>query len=65
MLLNPLNAELNPICRLLTLLGAHRILHVSRVRVNLFFSIKCCLFHKLTFVCSNNTFFINHAVKFK
>jgi len=27
---NPLNAELNPICPLLTLLGAHHILHVSR-----------------------------------
>jgi len=32
--LNPLNAELNPICCLLTLLGAHHILHVSRIRVN-------------------------------
>jgi len=31
---NPLNAKLNPICHLLTLLGAHHILHVSRVRVN-------------------------------
>ena len=30
---NPLNAELNPICHLLTLLGAHHILHVSWVRV--------------------------------
>jgi len=29
----PLNAELNPICHLLALLGAHHILHVSRVRV--------------------------------
>jgi hypothetical protein len=28
------NAELNLICHLLTLLGAHHILHVSRVRVN-------------------------------
>jgi len=26
--------RLNPICHLLTLLGAHHILHVSRVRVN-------------------------------
>ena len=32
--LNPLNAELNPICHLLALLGAHLILHVSRIRVN-------------------------------
>ena len=30
---NPLNAELNPIYHLLALLGAHHILHVSRVRV--------------------------------
>jgi len=34
-MLNPLNAELNPICNLLALLGAHPILHVSRVRVNM------------------------------
>ena len=32
-LVNPLNAEINPICHLLPLLGAHHILHVSRVRV--------------------------------
>jgi len=31
---NPLNAKLNPICHLLALLGAHHILHVSRIRVN-------------------------------
>jgi hypothetical protein len=30
---NILNAELNPICHLLALLGAHHILHVSRIRV--------------------------------
>ena len=30
-----LNAELNPICHLLELLGAHRILHVFRIRVKL------------------------------
>jgi hypothetical protein len=29
---NPLNAELNPICHLLVLLGAHPILHISRIR---------------------------------
>ena len=34
MLFNPLNAELNPICHLLALLGAHHILHISRIRVN-------------------------------
>jgi len=34
---NPLNAELNPICHLLLVLGTHIILHVSRVWAN------CCL----------------------
>jgi hypothetical protein len=32
LLINPLNAELNPICHLLALL-AHHILHISRIRV--------------------------------
>jgi len=32
---NPLNAELNLICHLLALLGAHPILHVSRIGVNI------------------------------
>ena len=30
---NPLNTELNPICYLLALLGAHHFLHISRIRV--------------------------------
>ena len=33
--INPLNPELNPICYLLALLGAHHFLHVSRIRVRL------------------------------
>jgi hypothetical protein len=33
--IKPLNAKLNPICHLLTLLGAHHILHFSRIRVKL------------------------------
>ena len=33
--INPLNAELNPICHLLALLGVHHFLHVSRIRVNI------------------------------
>jgi hypothetical protein len=32
-IINPLNAELNSICHLLASLGAHHILHVSRIRV--------------------------------
>jgi len=31
--INPLKAESNPICHVLALLGAHHILHVSRIRV--------------------------------
>jgi len=34
MAINPINTELNPICHLLALLGAHHILHFSRIRVN-------------------------------
>jgi hypothetical protein len=34
-MLNPLNAELNPICHLLALLGGATIIVVSRLRVNL------------------------------
>ena len=33
---NPLNPELNPICYLLALLGAHHFFHVRRIRVKLF-----------------------------
>ena len=34
-IVSPLNAELNPICHLLALLGAHHIFHVSGLRVKL------------------------------
>jgi hypothetical protein len=34
---NPLNAKTNPICHLLVLLGAHHILHISKIRVNISF----------------------------
>jgi hypothetical protein len=37
---NPLNAELNPICHLLALLGSHPILHVSRIRVKISLCVK-------------------------
>jgi hypothetical protein len=40
LLLNPLNTELNPICYLLALLGAHHFLHISRIRVNEGFCVK-------------------------
>jgi len=34
-LINLLNPELNPICYLLALLGAHHFIHVTRIRVKL------------------------------
>ena len=42
---NPLNAELNPICHLLALLGVHHFLHVSRIRVNFDMSDGCADMH--------------------
>jgi hypothetical protein len=33
LMINPLNSELNLICHLMALLGSHRILHISRIRV--------------------------------
>ena len=35
LIINPLNPELNPICYLLALLGAHHFIHVSRIRIKL------------------------------
>ena len=40
--INPLNAELNPICYLPALLGAHHFLHVSRIRVNVMLVLQSC-----------------------
>ena len=40
--INPLNAELNPICYLLALLGAHHFLHVSRMRVKVPLTSRFC-----------------------
>jgi hypothetical protein len=38
----PLNTELNPICPLLALLGAHHILHFSRIRIK---RLRCKIYH--------------------
>jgi len=46
---NPLNAELNSIYHLLPLLGAHLILHVSRIRVYSLFSNTLVHFNSLFF----------------
>jgi hypothetical protein len=42
--INPLNAELNSICHLLALLGAHHIFHVSGLRVKFIDMFKVCKF---------------------
>jgi len=52
--INPLNAKLNPICSLLALLGAHHILHVSRIRVK--FRLALCEPRVLCFDSSNYNF---------
>jgi len=49
-----LSAELNPICHLLALLGAHHILHFSRVRVNAF----CCASFTFVFQCNSGYLFL-------
>ena len=63
---NPLNPELNPICHLLALFGAHHILHVSRIRVNIillsiisFFRFHCfCCFCSPCSSSSSHPFFL-------
>jgi len=40
-LVNPLNAELNSICHLLAILGAHHSLHIGRIRVKQKVSAHC------------------------
>ena len=46
---NPLNAELNPICHLLALLGANHILHVSRIRVRVPHIYRVCYHIQINF----------------
>ena len=52
-ILNPLNGKLNPICHLLALLGAHHILHISRIRVNLI-QLSIILIQKIYMYIMNN-----------
>jgi len=52
MVINPLNAELNPMCHPLALLGAHHILHVSRIRVNPYMSVGRIPLHDVTTIIS-------------
>jgi hypothetical protein len=55
---NPLNAELNPICHLLALLGAHPVLHVSRMRVNILLGTAKCNFEKDEKVVDESTYIL-------
>jgi len=51
---NSVNAELNPICHLLALLGANHILHVSRIRVKVnLLSINVDITHYIKFKTKN------------
>ena len=52
--INPLNPELNPICYLLALLGAHHFLHVSRIRVKLHWSTKFHFLRLAETKCANS-----------
>ena len=51
--INPLKTQLNPIRHLLALLGAHHILHISRIRVN----------QSISTFCISRTFCITAAMK--
>ena len=50
--INPLNADLNPICHLLAFLGAHHILHVSRIKVKYYCEDKSMLMSSEMFQAS-------------
>ena len=57
---NPLNAELNSICYLLALLGAHHFLYVSRIRVK---SLTLRLLMSYTYIYMEHLFlmFLDHT----
>ena len=65
---NPLNAELNPTYHLLALLGAHPILHISRIRVKnhpiyrtgVLLPSRCCVLY-IFFPATISTEYFKHA----
>jgi len=59
-LINSLNAELNPVCHLLALIGAHHILHVSRIVVKWL-----CEMHGATIKIKNIPNYLNFSRKWK
>ena len=62
--LNPLNAELNPICHFLALLGVHHFLHVSRIRVkSLTLRLLMSYIYIYVYICMEHPFlmFLDHT----
>jgi hypothetical protein len=55
--INPLNAEINPICHLLALLGAHHILHISRIRVNALY-MQIAEFLNVVYIASHMRYYV-------
>jgi len=66
--LNPLNAELNPICYLLALLGVHHFLHVSWIRVKSL-TLRLLMSYIYIYICiyiyDISSLRVNHALTFK
>ena len=58
--INPLNPELNPICCLLTLLGTHHFLHVSKIRVK---SLTLRLLMSYIYIYGISSLRVNHPVE--
>jgi hypothetical protein len=48
--INPLNADLNPICHLLALLGAHHIFHISGLRIKIYIKTAPTCFGVITII---------------
>jgi len=60
---NPLNAQLNPVCHLLALLGAHHILHVSRIGIKAKkFNASCVCFCFINIRTISHYFPIQHCL---
>ena len=55
--INPLKTQFNPTCHLLALLGAHHILHVSRIRVN---GVSCHLIRRLQCQLYRSQYLVPH-----
>jgi len=59
-IINPLNAELNPICHLLSLLEDRHILHISRIRVK---EVEFCMFCDEKFILHTEHRYIKNSLR--